>query len=63
MKKYLRQLSKGMGANLDSQMKRKKKLLGRIEGLDNRAEMQGLSEEEWKGRYNLEGELRRCVSI
>jgi hypothetical protein len=25
MKKYLRQLSKGMGANLDSQMKRKKK--------------------------------------
>jgi hypothetical protein len=26
MKKYLRQLSKGMGANLDSQMKRKKKI-------------------------------------
>jgi hypothetical protein len=56
MKKDLRQLSKGMGANLDSQMKRRKKeLLGRIEELDNKAEIHGLSEEEWKGRYNLEG--------
>jgi hypothetical protein len=37
--KHLRQLSKGMGINLDSQMKRKKKeILGRIEEMEDKAE-------------------------
>jgi hypothetical protein len=51
-----------MGANLDSQMKRKKnKILGKIEEMDNRAEIQGLCE-EWKGICNLEGELEKVLA-
>jgi hypothetical protein len=58
MKKQLRKLSKGMGVNLDSQMKRKRKeILGRIEEMDDKAEAHGLCEEDWKWRYKLEGDL------
>jgi type II secretory pathway component PulJ len=63
MNKTLRQLSKGMGANLDSHVrKNKKELLDRIEVLDDRAETNGLSEEEWRMRYSLEGELEEVFS-
>jgi hypothetical protein len=62
MKKQLRQLSKGMGVNLDSQMKRKKKeILGRIEEMDDKAEAHGLCEEDWKWRYKLEGDLEEVL--
>jgi hypothetical protein len=44
-------------------LKRKKKeILGRIEEMEDKAEVQGLSEEEWKWRYNLEGELEDVLA-
>jgi hypothetical protein len=56
LKKTLRQLSKGMGANLDGQIKRSKiRLLEKSKELDDKAGNQGLSEEEWTWGYTLEG--------
>jgi hypothetical protein len=45
----MRQLSKGMGGNLDSQIKNnKKELLQNIKVLDDKAEQQDLSGKEWR---------------
>jgi hypothetical protein len=62
MKKSMRQLSKGMSANMDGEMKRerereRKELLRKIKILENKAELRGLSEEDWVERYKLEGQL------
>jgi hypothetical protein len=56
MKKAMRQLSKGMRANLNSQIKNnKKELRQNIKVLDDKAEQQDLSGKEWRDRYKLEG--------
>jgi hypothetical protein len=48
----MRQLSKGMGANIDSQMKKEKiELLNKIRGMDSKVDQQGLSEDEWRIIY------------
>jgi hypothetical protein len=61
--KELRQLSKGMGANLDGEMKRKKSsLLLEMERLDRKADQHGLEGEEWKLRYKLERELEEILN-
>jgi hypothetical protein len=58
MKKGLRQLSKGMGANLDSQIRRNKiRLLQELGDLDRKDEKEGLRDIEWKERYKIEREL------
>jgi hypothetical protein len=62
LKKTMRQLSRGMGANLDSQVKKNKSsLLEKIKVLDEKAENQEPSEEEW-ARYRLEGEMEDILT-
>jgi predicted component of type VI protein secretion system len=63
MMKELRQLSKGMRANLDGEMKRKKSsLLLKMERLDKKADQQSLEGEEWKLRYKLERDLEEVLN-
>jgi hypothetical protein len=63
VKKELRQLSKGMRANLDGETKRKKSsLLWEIDMLDKKADHQGLEGEEWKLRYRLERGLEEVLN-
>jgi hypothetical protein len=58
LKKGVRQLSKGMGANMDGQMRRDKaRLMHEIKDLDVKADGQGLDNSEWKRRYSLERHL------
>jgi hypothetical protein len=58
MKKSMRQLNKGMGANMDGEMKREREmLLRKIKIMDNKAKLMGLSEEDWGERYKMEGQL------
>jgi hypothetical protein len=62
MKKQLRQLSSGMGANLDGQKKKEKKeLLDKIKCMDEKAEIWGLTDKEWRRRYELEGEMEEIL--
>jgi hypothetical protein len=54
LKKGVRQLSKGMSANMDGQMRRDKaRLMHEIKDLDVKADGQGLDNSEWKRRYSL----------
>jgi hypothetical protein len=54
----MRQQSKGMGANLEGQIKRDKaRLLQDIKELDEKADSQGLDSVEWRRWYNLEREI------
>jgi NurA-like 5'-3' nuclease len=63
MMKELRQLSKGMRANLDGEMKRKKSsLLLKMERLDKKADQQSIEGEEWKLRYKLERDLEEVLN-
>jgi hypothetical protein len=63
VKKAMRQLSKGMGGNLDSQIKNnKKELLQNIKVLDDKAEQQDLSGKEWRDIYKLDGELEEIFT-
>jgi hypothetical protein len=63
MMKELRQLSKGMRANLDGEMKRKKSsLLLKMERLDKKVDQQSLEGEEWKLRYKLERDLEEVLN-
>jgi hypothetical protein len=63
MKKELRQLSKGLGANLDGDIKRKKnRFLEDIKWLDECVENGGLDEEGWKLRYKLERDLEEVYT-
>jgi hypothetical protein len=58
MKKELRQLSKGMGANLDGDIKRRiAKILRDIKWLDDKAKAKCFEENGWRLRYELEREL------
>jgi hypothetical protein len=43
--------------------KNKKEMLDRIGMLDDNAEIHALSEEEWRMRYNLEGELEEVLPM
>jgi hypothetical protein len=61
MKKKLGQLSKGLGANLDGDIK-KIRLLEDIKWLDVCAENGGLDEEGWKLRYKLERDLEEVYT-
>jgi hypothetical protein len=64
LKKKIRQLSKGMGANLDRVMrKQKEELDSKIEGLDRKAKRQDLDSEEWKYRYKLERDLEDILAF
>jgi hypothetical protein len=63
MKKELRQQSKGMGANLDGEIKRKTaKVLRDIKWLDDKAEAMDLDESGWRLRYELERELEEIYT-
>jgi hypothetical protein len=58
LKNEMRQLCKGMSANLDGQIKRDKtRLLQDIKELDGKVYSQSMGEEEWTRMYNLEREL------
>jgi hypothetical protein len=57
------QLSKGLGANLDEDIKRKKiRILEDIKWLDDTTENGGLDDEGWRLRYNLERELEEVYT-
>jgi hypothetical protein len=63
LKKELRQLSKGMGANLDGEIKRKTaKVLSDIKWLEDKADAMELDEEGWRLRYELERELEEIYT-
>jgi hypothetical protein len=63
LKKELRQLSKGMGANLDGEIKRRAaKILGDIKWLDEKSEAMELDAEGWRLRYELERELEEIYT-
>jgi hypothetical protein len=63
LKKELRQLSKGMGANLDGEIKRKNaKVLSDIKWLEDKADAMELDEEGWRLRYELERELEEIYT-
>jgi hypothetical protein len=63
LKKELRQLSKGMRANLDGEIKRKTaKVLSDIKWLEDKADAMELDEEGWRLRYELERELEEIYT-
>lgn len=55
LKIEMRKACKGWGANLKGEMRRRKKELShKIQQLENKADQEGLNEEEWGQRYKLE---------
>jgi hypothetical protein len=61
--KKLRQLSRGMGPNLDGEIKRKAtKVLQDIKWVDERAEAMELDEDGWRLMYELERELENIYT-
>jgi hypothetical protein len=57
LKKSMRQLCNGMGANMDGQIKRRKRgILQHIKRIDEMAENRDLSWDEWRVRYKFEGD-------
>jgi polyhydroxyalkanoate synthesis regulator phasin len=63
LKKELRQLSKGMRANLDREIKRRTaKVLRDIKWLDDKTEAMELDEDGWRLRYELERELEEIYT-
>jgi hypothetical protein len=55
LKKELRQLSKGMGANLDGEIKKRAaNILRDMKWLDEKVEAMELDEDGWRQRYKLE---------
>jgi hypothetical protein len=64
LKKEIRQLSKGMGANLDGEMRRQKAgLISLMEELDKKSKRQELHNEEWRYRYKLERDLEEIFAF
>jgi hypothetical protein len=58
VKKEIRQLSKGMGANLDGEINRRTvKIMRDIKWLDAKVEAMQIDENGWGLRYELEREL------
>jgi hypothetical protein len=63
VEKELRQLSKGMGTNLDGEIKRKTtKVLRDVKWLDDKAEVMDLDEDGWRLIYELERELEEIYT-
>jgi hypothetical protein len=64
LKKGIRQLIKGMGANLDGEMRKQKTdLVSLIEEIDRKAERQELHSEEWRYKYKLEMDLEEILAF
>jgi hypothetical protein len=58
VKAATRKFCKGWGANINSQVKKDKKiLLSKLEEVDREADPSGLSESQWQERYNVEKQL------
>jgi hypothetical protein len=64
LKKEVRQKSKGIGANVDGEMRKQKYELGAsIDEIDRKAERQELNSGEWKYRYKLERDLEEILAF
>jgi hypothetical protein len=63
IEKRTQQLSKGMRANLDREIKRRTaKVLRDIKWLDDKTEAMELDEDGWRLRYELERELEEIYT-
>jgi seryl-tRNA synthetase len=63
IEKRTQQLSKGMRANLDREIKRRtSKVLRDIKWLDDKTEAMELDEDGWRLRYELERELEEIYT-
>jgi vacuolar-type H+-ATPase subunit E/Vma4 len=59
----MRQISKGMGANLDGQIRKERdRLLSVIKMSDEKAKSSALSEDGWRERYKIERQLEGIYS-